>query len=204
MLHDAILARAADERRFDLLAEAEAARTARRTRTGGRGYDPAEVLIRPIRGEDGPLLRDGFLRLSPRSRRLRFLSSKADLSPAEVRYFTDVDHERHEALVAVHRRSGTGLAVARYIRDLACPETADVAVTVVDEWQGRGLGPDLLHQLIRRARRSGVCRFTALVSAENDPARRAMAKLGVPMRIVQRDGPTASYELTIASPCGCS
>lgn len=203
MLHHQLLTDVATERRFDLLREAEAARAANETKASAGGYDPADVLIRPIRREDGPLLRDGFLRLSPRSRRLRFLGSKTDLSPAELRYFTDVDHERHEALVAVHRRSGTGLAVARYIRDVSRPEVADFAVTVVDAWQGRGLGTELTQQLIGRARRSGVCRLTALVASENDYARQALAKLGVPVRVVERDGATVSYELTLAAPCGC-
>jgi len=200
MLHDSILTEVATQRRSDLLAEAGAAR---RANAFARGYDQADILVRPIRREDGPLLRDGFLRLSPRSRRLRFLGAKSDLSPAEVRYLTDVDHDRHEALIAVHRRTGSGLAVARYIRDNSTPESADLAVTVVDEWQGRGLGTDLTRQLIQRARRNGVCRLTALMSAENDWARKALAKLGVPVRVVERDGPTISYELMLASPCGC-
>jgi hypothetical protein len=45
--------------------------------------------------------------------------------------------------------------------------------------------------------------LTALVASENDYARQALAKLGVPVRVVERDGATVSYELTLAAPCGC-
>ena len=78
--------------------------------------DGAEVLIRPVRGADAPALADGFTRLSARSRYLRFLSGKRELSAEELRYFTDVDHHDHEALAAVDPAAGRGLGVARYIR----------------------------------------------------------------------------------------
>jgi hypothetical protein len=62
--------------------------------------DRSAVLIRPVRSADAPLLADGFARLSDASRQMRFLTRKKRLSPAELRYFTDVDHRDHEALGA--------------------------------------------------------------------------------------------------------
>src|SRR5216683_930913 len=105
--------------------------------------DGSWVAIRPVRPEDGPLLTDGFARLSARSRRSRFFTGKVRLSEAEVRYLTNIDHHDHEALCAVSR-DGRGVGVARYIRDRDETASAEVAVTVVDEWQGRGLGGKLL------------------------------------------------------------
>jgi GNAT superfamily N-acetyltransferase len=110
------------------------------------------VLIRPVRRADAPLLADGFARLSARSRRLRFLSPKEELSPAELGYFTDVDHHDHEALGALDHADGRGVGIARYIRDTADPQAAEIAVTVIDDWQGRGLGTELVAQLSERAR----------------------------------------------------
>ena len=52
--------------------------------------DGSAVLIRQVRSTDAPLLADGFARLSPRSRLMRFLSAKTALSAAELRYFTEV------------------------------------------------------------------------------------------------------------------
>ena len=74
-----------------------------RSRLTGRPVvlrDGSAVLIRPVRSGDAPLLADGFARLSVRSRQLWFLGPKQELSPAELRYFTEVDHHDHEALGA--------------------------------------------------------------------------------------------------------
>jgi GNAT superfamily N-acetyltransferase len=100
------------------------------------------VLIRQVHSADAPLLADGFARLSARSRQLRFLTPKKGLSPAELRYFTDV-HD-HEALGALDHPGGRGVGVARYADD---PQAAEIAVTVIDDWQGRGHGAELVAQL---------------------------------------------------------
>ena len=62
------------------------------------------------------------------------------------------------------------MGVARYIRLTGRPQTAEVAVTVVDGWQGRGLGTELLTQLSGRARQEGIRRFIAVTSAGNAAA----------------------------------
>src|ERR1700735_618848 len=71
--------------------------------------DGSKVLIRQVQSTDAPLLTDGFARLSPRSRQLRFLTGKKELSGAELRYFTDVDHHDHEALGALNHADGRGV-----------------------------------------------------------------------------------------------
>ena len=73
--------------------------------------DGSTVMIRPVRPVDAQLLADGFARLSARSRRLRFLTQKKELSPAELRYFTDVDHHDHEALGALNHADGRGVGM---------------------------------------------------------------------------------------------
>jgi RimJ/RimL family protein N-acetyltransferase len=125
------------------------------------------VLIRQIRRTDAALLAEGFTRLSSESRRSRFLTRKDALSPAELRYFTDVDHLDHEALVALDTVDGRCVGVARYIRAADDPHAAEIAITVVDEWHRRGLGTELVTALAHRARRAGIGRFTALVASEN-------------------------------------
>ena len=57
------------------------------------------------------------------------------------------------------------------------PDAAEVAVTVADEWQGRGLGSVLGAHLSHLARNRGIRRFTATMASENTPAHRLMAKL---------------------------
>jgi RimJ/RimL family protein N-acetyltransferase len=129
--------------------------------------DRSAVLIRPVGSADAPLLADGFDRLSETSRQRRFLRKKDTLTAAELRFFTDVDHHDHEALGAVDSGSGRGVGVARYVRDATDPKAAEIAVTIVDDWQGKGLGTELLARLSERARQEGIRRFTAVVSADN-------------------------------------
>jgi hypothetical protein len=109
--------------------------------------DGSTVMIRPVRPADAPPLADGFARLSARSRRLRFPTPKTALSPAELRYFTDVDHHDHEALGALNHPGGRGVGIARYVRDADDPQTAEIAVTIIDDRQGRGPGTELMAQL---------------------------------------------------------
>jgi RimJ/RimL family protein N-acetyltransferase len=153
------------------------------------------VLIRQVQSTDVPLLADGFTRLSPRSRRMRFLTRKDKLSAAELRYLTDVDHRDHEALGALSHVDGRGVGIARYARDADDPQAAEIAVTVVDDWQGRGLGTELLAQLSDRACSEGIRRFTALVAADNV----AMAGLlrNMCADLVHREPGTVEYEITL-------
>ena len=157
--------------------------------------DGSTVLIRPVGPADAGLLADGFTRLSPESRRLRFLTAKAELRPAELRYLTDVDHYDHEAIGALDAADGQGVAIARYIRDQADPGTAEIAVTVVDGWQGRGLGTELVTRLAQRAEQAGIRRFVALTAGGNV----AMGLLlrGMGGTVLRREYGTLEYELAL-------
>jgi RimJ/RimL family protein N-acetyltransferase len=156
--------------------------------------DGSWVAIRPVWPEDAALLRDGFARLSARSRRSRFFVEKLRLSEAEVRYLTNVDHHDHEALGAVSR-DGRGVGVARYVRDRDDTASAEVAVTVVDEWQGRGLGGKLLALLSGRARAAGITRFTAVTAADNTASKTLIVHAGG-LRVSGR-GPHWEYEIPL-------
>jgi nucleotide-binding universal stress UspA family protein/GNAT superfamily N-acetyltransferase len=140
--------------------------------------DGARVTLRPIAPEDKPLIAATFARLSEASRYRRFFTTKHELSPAELAYLVDVDHTDHEAIIAIDRSSGEALGVARYIRAKDDAEVAEVAVTVADDWQHRGLGRALLDHLAYRARREGVRRFSALVQGDNPRALRLLEDVG--------------------------
>ncbi|MGA2319712.1 MAG: GNAT family N-acetyltransferase [Solirubrobacteraceae bacterium] len=143
--------------------------------------DGTEVLVRRVSPSDAPVIAEAFERLSAESRRLRFLSPKQSLNESELRYLTDVDGDHHEALVATDERSGKGVGIARFVRLEGEPDVAEVAVTVVDAWQARGLGTLLLERLSERAREVGITHFSALISSENkvmlDVLRRASAEV---------------------------
>lgn len=159
--------------------------------------DGSVVLIRQVQSGDAPLLADGFARLSAESRQLRFLMSKTRLTPAELRYFTEIDHHDHEALGALNPVDGRGLGVARYIRHAEDPEGAEVAVTVIDEWQRRGLGTALLNRLADRARQEGILHFTALVSSDNAGVLGLLRESLAGARVIDRDCGAVEYEIPL-------
>lgn len=126
------------------------------------------VRVRPIGPADAPELRRAFEQLSERSRYERFFTGMRTLPDGLLRTLTDVDHVDHEALVAVPSQDpATIVGVARFVRDESARSTADLAVTVADDWQGRGLGTCLLRLLSRRASEVGVEHFTVDMLAEN-------------------------------------
>ena len=120
--------------------------------------DGSHVRIRQGHSTDKELLRRGFERLSPESRYRRFLAPIPELTEDMVRYLTEIDHHDHEAMIALDEDTGEGIGVARYVRDPQRPEVAEVAVTVIDDWQGRGLGTLLLEVISARARDEGITR----------------------------------------------
>jgi RimJ/RimL family protein N-acetyltransferase len=160
--------------------------------------DGSQVLVRQVQGADAQLLADGFARLSAQSRRLRFMTPKKELSPAELRYFTEVDHHDHEALGALNPADRRGVGIARYIRDAEDPQAAEIAVTIADDWQRRGLGTELLSQLSDRARSEGIRRFTALVASENVAMAGLLRNVGADL--VRREPGIQEYEIALTSP----
>ncbi|MFU8839895.1 MAG: GNAT family N-acetyltransferase [Nitriliruptoraceae bacterium] len=131
--------------------------------------DGTPVLLRQIRPEDRERLAEGLRRLSRASRYLRFHTDVDSLSDRQLAYLTDVDHVDHEALVALDLDATEvpGVGVARYIRDPYERHVAEAAVTVADEYHGRGAGTLLLGALSARAREHGVEVFRNYVLASN-------------------------------------
>jgi RimJ/RimL family protein N-acetyltransferase len=159
-------------------------------------------VIRPVQPTDALALADGFTRLSVHSRWMRFLTAKDHLSPAELRFFTEVDHHEHEALVALSLADRHGVGIARYVRHADDSQAAEVAVTVVDAWHGRGLGTELLTRLTVRARQEGIFRLTALIAADN-VAMLALLRTMKPELAPHHDVDTVEYEVTLTQ-CRCA
>ncbi len=119
--------------------------------------------LRLVQPADKARLRDGFLNLSGASRHKRFFGGKHCLSDTELRYFTELDHVDHFAIGAVELDSsgeeGGGIGVARFVRlpqDAGC---AEVAITVIDRMQGKGVGRKLLEALVEAAVERDIKRF---------------------------------------------
>jgi RimJ/RimL family protein N-acetyltransferase len=142
--------------------------------------DGTRILVRPILPEDKQALREGFERLSARSRYRRFLTSLEHLSDRQLRDLTEVDYVDHMAWVAVDasRPERPGIGVARYVRLPEERTAAEAAVTVLDEYQGRGIGTILLRLLAGSARAHGIRCFRGYVLAENAPMMEVLQGLG--------------------------
>jgi GNAT superfamily N-acetyltransferase len=158
--------------------------------------DGSRVRIRQGHRADRQLLLRGFERLSPESRYRRFLVPVAELSDDMVRYLTEIDHHDHEAMIAVDEETGEGIGVARYVRNRDRPTVAELAVTVIDDWQGRGVGTLLVEVLSGRAREEGITAFSALMLARNDEMLDLLTRLDH-VRVVDREVGTVEVEMPI-------
>jgi len=140
--------------------------------------DGTPVRIRPVRYEDRDDFVEAFNRLSDDSRYTRFLMPVERLTEQEISYFLDVDHRDHEALVVIDEETGARVGIGRYVRLEEREEAAEVAITVADEWQHRGVGSVLLAALSRRALANDVFVFTAEMLASNHAMRSLFDQLG--------------------------
>ena len=148
--------------------------------------DGSRVLIRPGLQADRELLAREFERLSPESRYRRFFSPMKVLSESLLDYLTSMDYVDHFAWAALSAEPGPdgrplGLGVSRYFR-LKDPTAAEMAVTVVDDWQGKGLGRILLDALVLEAMEHGINRLEGDVLGENRPMHELLRRTGATFR----------------------
>ena len=179
--------------------------------------DGTKVLLRLVAPDDKELLRRSFEQWSPESRYARFFVPKHRLSDSELRYLTEVDQIDHFALGAIReagddRGEAIGMAIARFIRlrDIT-PPTAEAAVAVADEAQGRGLGKLMFERLIEAAAERGIERFRCDVLCSNQAMHDLVARLAPSHRIEVEAGvwtiefalaDTALYDLLRAAAGG--
>jgi acetyltransferase len=151
--------------------------------------DGARVRIRPIRPEDAPRLVAAYDRLSARSAYQRFFSARRRLPPDWARFLATVDYRQRLALIAEGPEEGGGrelLAVARY--EPSHDDAPEVALTVLDAWQNRGLGSALFRALLEAARLRGIRRLRAWVLADNTRMLDLIHRHGT-VEMQRRDGP---------------
>lgn len=164
--------------------------------------DGTPAMIWPLLDTDREALRLAYAELSPASRRFRFLTELPELSDGLLRLLVDgVDGVDHVAVVltafpddGVARQVG----VARLVRYPDEPEVADVAVTVLDAWQGRGVGRALMDAVLARRPRS-VTRLRTVVAAENRASLRVLGRVGR-MTARQEGGGELTVEVTDLPP----
>jgi len=127
-----------------------------------------EMLLRPVRISDEPLLKEFFYSLSDQSTYRRFISARKDMPHERLQEFVVIDYTAEMVILAVlaDDERETVVGVGQYGIDVQT-HTAEVALVVRDDYQNRGVGTELLSYLAYLAKRAGLLGFTAEVLIEN-------------------------------------
>ena len=143
--------------------------------------DGSEALLSHLDRRDRHWIEEGFEELSEQSRYTRFGMGVGGLSDSELDYLADVDQHGHVAWGA--SVGGYGAGLGRYIStsELDKPE---VAVTVLDEYQGNGLGSALLRALVGIARHDGVHELCFRVVPDNTAVQAKLSTIGATTALV--------------------
>jgi len=163
------------------------------TAAGGRGKDPRSyfardvtrdggvIAIRAIRPDDKRRLCEHFRHLGPTSAYFRFFSPKRRISEQDLISLTEIDFLRNVTLVATMAIQGAEriVGLGQYVLDDDRSGRAQLACSVVDAYQGRGIGALLIEHLLGIARACGVVDFAADVLGDNHPMLRLLAKSGL-------------------------
>ncbi len=149
--------------------------------------DGTPVKIRTVRKTDKDLLKHGFGLLSEHARYLRFCDNIPSLSEKDWDYLTDVDQINHVAWGVFDLTSDQsfGIGIGRYIHSDESG-TAELAITILDAYQKRGLGTLLLALLYLIAQNNGLKKFCMYLHAENITLLRKLFPLG--MKTIFSDG----------------
>ena len=152
--------------------------------------DGTRVRLRPIRPQDKSVLAESMKRLSPESRYRRFFSPIDTLTPGLLTLLTEIDYVNHFAWVALatDEIGEHAVGVGRYIRLADSPTSAEIAVTIRDDYQGRGLGTLLYEMLGLVAHEQGITEFMAFVLPENSPMRHLLRGEGMELHFSSGDG----------------
>ncbi len=160
--------------------------------------DGTVVSIRPISAADLALEQEFVNGLSSSTAYQRLMSTRRP-SLDELKRWTDVDPERECALIAttVVRAAVRQIAVARYVREPSGRE-AEFAIVIGDDWQGRGLGAQLLSALVRHAKRQGIRRLFGTTLSTNTAMLALAGKLGFRCAADPRSATITNLALDIA------
>jgi acetyltransferase len=142
--------------------------------------DGTDVVVRPIRPEDAIIEKSFVENLSVESRYFRFMSPIHEVSRQMLARFTQIDYDREMALVAVTDEGSADakiIGVARYVSN-PDGQSCEFALTVADDWQGKGIGRQLMQRLMTFARDRGLEIMEGDVLSRNHKMLRLCQALG--------------------------
>jgi acyl-CoA hydrolase/GNAT superfamily N-acetyltransferase len=139
--------------------------------------DGEEIFFRPVKISDEPLLKEFFYSLSPQTMFRRFISTRRDMPHERLQEFVVVNYAEEVSIQAVILKDAKEeiVGIGRFYLD-ENTHTAEVAFTVKDAFQNRGIGTELLDYLIYLAKKRGLIGFEAELLTENKPMLRVFTK----------------------------
>lgn len=152
-----------------------------------------EILIRPMRTDDGPLLRSLFEVLSPRSIYFRFFAPLKTLSDEMIERLTRIDHDQDIVLVAAQKTAeGERILGVFRLMGQSGQTGGELAIIVGDPWQGKGVAAKLFEHGIFIAKERGIGSVYGVVMGENRTVLTIARRLGFD---ITWDADDHAYEL---------
>jgi RimJ/RimL family protein N-acetyltransferase len=150
--------------------------------------DGRSIEIRALRPDDETQMLAALSRTSQQSLYRRFFGVKKGFSEREKAFFLNVNFTDHVALAATIRQSdGTAIVGgARYV--VAAPGIAEVAFTVIDDFQGKGIGSALMRHLVLLAKRASLKQLIADVLPDNTAMMNVFRRCGLPVATTKVKG----------------
>jgi len=155
----------------------------RSTKTG------LQILFRPVKMSDEPLIRDFINSCSKETLYKRFFSSRTYIPHEILQKYTAIDYTKEMVIVGVIEGETREVIVAMgQYKINAEDHTGDAAIMVSDEYHGRGIGTEISNYLIYLARRQGLVAFTADVLHDNDAMLHIFEKSGFEVEMRSEQG----------------
>jgi len=165
--------------------------------------DGGVMRLRLVRPDDRDGIIAAFNRLSVETRVMRWFYPKMQLNDQEIQELVAPCDDDHGAITAIELGAdGTeqnGIGMARFVRSKDSPDAAEIAITIVDDWQGLGIGRILLHRLLAMVSERGIPYADGRLQVENK-AMRHLLEPYVPHDGFQREDATLVFRFPVPPP----
>jgi len=149
--------------------------------------DGTPVTLRAVHRDDGPRIRRAFHTLGSETIHARFFEYRAEVTEAELAHITGVDFKRDAALLITTGAGADEIVIGGVsyfaIDEADPPKRAELAFTIVDGYQGHGMGAMLMHHIIEIARANGIEVLEADMFADNIPMLHVFQHAGLPLSL---------------------